>query len=147
MRRYPKGHQAASLRHVSARHDRRPEAFDVRDGVVGGHGKQQRRVVGRGVQGFMRGQGQRRRRVATLRLQHHRGRLYACFAQLVQHEKSVRLVAHDDRRRAPVEADKPHGGFLQQGALADEREELLRHVLAGQRPEPAARTAGKDHGL
>ena len=74
-------------------------------------------------------------------------RLYPRFSKLVQHEKSVRLVAHDDGCSAPVEADKPHGGFLQQGALADEREELLRHVLAGQRPEPAARTAGKDHGL
>ena len=57
------------------------------------------------------------------------------------------LVAHDNRGLTALETHKTQCSLLQQGALAHKREELLGHVLSRKGPEPAARTAGKDHGL
>ena len=78
----------------SAASDRRLKGRHVANHVIGRQHQQQR--IGIRLQ---RGQRNGRRRVATHRFQHDGLRLDALRPQLLSHEKPMRLVAHDDRRR------------------------------------------------
>ena len=109
-----------------------------------GRQHQQQRIALVGRQRRMRRQRDRRRGVAPRRLEHDRARLAVDRAQLLGHQKAVRLVAHHDRG-ADRQAREPAHGLLQHGVAAHQRQQLLGIELARQRPQPGAGTARENH--
>ncbi len=91
----------------------------------------------------MGGQGDGGRRIAPHGLEHDRLRLDAHLAQLLRDQEAVRLVA-DHHRPRPQQALEPQRGLLDHGALARERQELLRIELAREGPKARAGAAGKN---
>src|SRR5204863_8932155 len=63
------------------------------------------------------------------------------LAHLLRDDEPVLLVRDDQRRREAGIAGDPACGFLQQAAVAGQRQELLRIQRARHRPQPRARTA------
>ena len=94
----------------------------------------------------MRGQRDRRRRVAADGLEQDRRGREVHLAQLFGDEEAMRLVAHDDGTGGARKPGEARGGLLDHRALARERKELLRQQLARQRPQPGAGAAGEDDG-
>ncbi len=121
--------------------DRRPEAGDIADDVIGG--KNEENGVGVGFGGERGGRGNGRGGIAPLRLEQDRGagvRVRQCGADKV----GVTGAGHDNRRREG-------GGFgdarQRQGEgrdAVDQRQERLRRVLARDRPQTQARTTAKN---
>jgi hypothetical protein len=66
------------------------------------------------------------------------------IAQLFGDDEAVVVVGDHDRGGESA-ADRPTGGFLQQGLLGEERPELLRISFPRDRPEPRAGTACQNH--
>ena len=106
--------------------------------VCGGHDEHRIGAIGRGMQGRQR---HRRRGVAAHRLQQHGGRWQFQFAQLVEHQETVLLVADDERRRdrdvLGGQRREPLGGLLEQALVALQHQELLR-VLGARTAATAA---------
>ena len=115
----------------------------IDDHMVGGQHPQDRvRVVFRDQNRRRR---DRRRAVASNRLQHDAGIPDAHGAELFGDQEPVLLVAHDYRRGEAV-AMCPQRRLLQQGAVGHEWPELLGEALARDRPQPGAGAAGQDDG-
>ena len=90
-----------------------------------------------------RGDRDRRRGVASDRLEDLRARRRVDRAQLLGDEEAVLVVAHDGRRLGAGEPAEPLDRLLQHRPLGDERQELLRQQLPRHRPEPAAGAAAE----
>ena len=93
---------------------------------------------------LQRGDGDGGRRVAADRLQDDRRWLGADQPQLLGDHETVFLIGDHQRRVGAGQAVQPQPGHLQQGALAQQRQELLGMRLARQRPQPRAGAAGED---
>ena len=91
--------------------------------------------------------GDRRRRVAPGRLQDQGGGRTAGGAQLLGGQKALGLVADHDRRGKARRIADPLQGPAEQAGLAQQLGEGLAGGRPRDRPEPAADSAAKDHGL
>lgn len=131
------GHQTPRLRGWRGGLHRRLESRHVADDMVGRQYQQQR--LGIGAQGRQR---DRRRGVATDRLEDDGLGRDPQLAQLFRDEEAVRFVAHHDglRHRDAVET---LDGLLQHRAIAHQGQQLLGVQLARDRPQAGARTAGQ----
>ncbi len=66
------------------------------------------------------------------------------FRQLFSHFRQLRLVGDDENVFRRHERQHALDGFLQKGFFAEQREQLLGHLLAAQRPETFAAPARHD---
>ena len=145
-RHYAEGDELSLLRGAEGGMHRLVESRNVPNHVVGRKHEQQRiagRLRGRRFEGRVGRQSDGRRRIAARGLEHDRLWLDAQLAQLLRHEKTVRLVTdhHRGRRRQALE---PQRGLLDHGAFARERQKLLRVKLARERPQARAGAAGEN---
>ena len=118
------------------------ERFGVGDGGVCGHDPQH--VVGVFLRREDAGDRHRRCAVAADQLEQDARLRDAGIAQLLGDDEAVVVVDDHDRGGEPA-ADRPTGGFLQQGLLREERPELFRIGFSRDRPEPRAGAAGQDN--
>ena len=109
--------------------------------MVGGQNQQQ--AVGGG---HHRRRRHRRGRVAGQRLEHDRLGLAAQGAELLGDQKTMLVVADEQRGAEQRRVGDALHGFLQQAFLADQGHQLFRISGAGQRPEPRPGAAGQDDG-
>ena len=125
------------------------EGVELADHVIGRHHQHQRVGLARGQP--QRGDAGRRRGIATDRFEHQRIGRGADLAQLLGDDKPVLLIGDDQRRRkpgvAPAIAHRAQHGLLQQAALANERQQLLRVERARHRPQPRPRASRQDHRM
>ncbi len=149
-RRDAEGDQRALLRQPGGAAQRRAKGAAVADDMVRRHHRQHRIApLGAGVE---RGQGEGGRRVAPDRFEDDGLRRLPRQAQLLGDDEAVFLVRNDDRRQF-VEAIFARFGVpaqhrvLQHRMLAAQGEQLLRMLLARQRPQARAGAAGKNDGL
>ena len=109
--------------------------------MVGGQDQQQ--AVG---SGHHRRRRHRRGRIAGQWLEHDRLGLAAQGAELLGDQKTMLVVADEQRGAEQRRVGDALHGFLQQAFLPDQGHQLLRIGGAGERPEPRAGTAGQDDG-
>ena len=86
----------------------------------------------------------RRTRVAAQRLEHDVG-LDTALAQLLGHHETEIGMGDNDRARKQVGGGYARKHLLKRGALSDQGNELLRHALARDRPQPRSRAAAHDY--
>jgi hypothetical protein len=148
-------HDATTRRDAHRGADRRREVGAASDRVIGRRDDEDRvDAVLRGARGLEGGELQRRRGVASERLEEHAGRRDADVAELLDDREAMLLVG-DDAGRVHVDAGVGDRGgaarrLLEQRlvvcAAADtEREVLLRVERAAERPQAGAAAAGEDH--
>ena len=141
------GDERTLRRGLGADRNRLLKGREVGDDVIGRHHQQDRIALLRRGQ---RGEGERRRGVAPHRFEHDLRRSHTDLAQLLGDDEAVFLVGDHQRpwihvhRRKALEAG---GGFLQQGVVAGERQQLLGIALARGRPQTRAGAAGENHAL
>ena len=121
------------------------ECLHIADQVIGRQHEHHR--IGIGALERERSDRNRRRGIASDRLEDLHARRRVDRAQLLGDEKAVLAVADDRRRLGAGEATQPLDGLLQHGPLGHERQELLGQQLARHRPEPAAAAATEDNGM
>lgn len=123
IRRNTEGYQFTLLRQPECLPDRRMKSRRILNQVIGGQ-YQQYRI------GVMRLRCKRRhrhcgRRIAPERLQHQREWLDIDIAQLLCHEKTVLIVANNQRRSHAGQTAQTQQRFLKHGFVADQRQKLL----------------------
>lgn len=141
------GHQRTLGCRLGADRDRMLESDLFGDDVVGRHHQQDRIAL---LHRNQRGQSERRRGVASHRLEYDLWRTYADLAELFGDDEAILLVGDDQRTRVDLAAGEvlqAQRGLLQQRALAGKGEELLGIALARRRPQSGAGAAGEDHAL
>ena len=109
--------------------------------------QQQHHRLGIALEQRQRGNGSGRRGIAANRFKEDAERRNTDFAHLLGDQKTVIVVAHDQRLpdlRQPRQT--PHG-FLHHGQVRGQRQQLFRQSLARQRPESGAGTTGKNDGI
>ena len=82
--------------------------------------------------------------VAAQRLEHDVG-LDTALAQLLGHHETEIGMGDNDRARKQVGGGYARKHLLKRGALSDQGNELLRHALARDRPQPRSRAAAHDY--
>ena len=138
------GDQITGLGRFHRNQHRGAECSLVRNHMVGRQ-YQQHRVVAT-LHGAQRSHGDGGGRVAADRFQDQRGRRGADLAQLLGDHEPVFFIGNHQRRIGARQAAQSQPGGLQQGFLAQQRQELLGMRLARQGPEARAGAAGKDDG-
>ena len=138
---HAEGDDMAGARRGGGGAQRGGECFGVGDSGVGGHDPEH--AVGVFLRREDAGDRDRRCAVAADRLEQDARPRDAGIAQLLGDDEAVVVVGDHDRGGEPA-ADRPTGGFLQQGLLGEERPELLRIAFPRDRPEPRAGAAGQD---
>ena len=139
-----KGNQIAGLGRFHRDQHGGAECILVRDHMVGWQ-HQQHRVLPV-LHGADRSHGNGRRGIAPHRFQDQRGWRNADLAQLLGNHEPVFFIGNHQRRIGARQAAQAQPGGLQQGVLAQQRQELLGMRLAGQGPKARAGAAGKDDG-
>ena len=93
-----------------------------------------------------RRRGNRRRSIFRLGFKQDAGGPDTELAQLFGDEKTVFVVAHQQRRRVVSHLQRPDYSILQQGIIIDQVDKLLGVGLARQGPQPCATATGKNDG-
>ena len=139
------GDELAGLGSGGGARDSGLEGGCIGDRVIRWHHQHQR--IGRGSGEGEGGDAAGGRGVAAERLEDDRGGRHAGEAKLLGDDEAVLVVGDDQRRRELLAVGDAQTGFLKQGALGEERQELLRILRARHRPEARARAAGEDHRM
>ena len=139
----PEGHELAVARKARGNPGRLLKPVRIANHVIG------RRDDERGVRidphGLQCRQRDRRRGITADGLEQNGARMDCHRAQLLGDREAMRFVADHDRLARSRDARQAKRRLLQHGALAGERQELLRIHFARQRPEPRARAARQDY--
>ena len=139
------GDQVAGIGEGDALLHRGLEDGLVGDDVIGGHDHHHRvGILFEQVQG---GDGERRCGVASFGFEQDGAGLEADALDLLGHQEAMFLVADEHRGPGMGQLGEAQGGFLQQGAVAEQGQQGLGIMLAGQGPQSAACPTGEDHGM
>ena len=93
------------------------------------------------------GDGRRRRSVAPDGFEKYTQRGHADAAHLLCDQKTMFVVAHDQRGTRILQAGQTQHGFLQHGVLAGQGQKLLGQRGTGQGPQAGAGASGEDDGI
>lgn len=135
------GHEPVAARNLASLFAGVLETILIENDMVGGKRENDGVRIALGCKRHAGGDG--RTGIAGFRFEHDVG-LDTKLLGLVAGEEA-KIVGRDDDRRASGRFD-PRESLLIGGKLACERQELLRHAVARDRPEPRAGTAGEKHG-
>ena len=90
--------------------------------------------------------GNRRSGISGNRLKHNLRLFHSNLIQLLRHDKTVRLIADNNRLRM-FNSFKPKQGFLNHSFFAYKRQKLLGMTSARQRPKPCSGATRKNHRI
>ncbi len=137
---YPECHQTPFLRQKGSDLDSGMKFTDVLYDVIGRH-HQHQRIVRRSFLKRERRQRQGRRGIASDRLENDIGRRLIQRSQLLGDQKTMLLVAYQQRLSDMLHAIQTRNCLLQQCPLAHKTEQLFGILLARKRPQARARAA------
>ena len=139
---HAEGDERAIARGLGGDLDGVVESFEVGDDVIGRQDEKQGISVVAAQ--HERGGG---RRVPAVGLQDDGRGCYADLPKLLGHDEAVLVVAHDERRGEAFGVGDAARGFLQQGVVGNERQELLGIERPRERPQARSHAAGEDDGV